>query len=186
MPTAVLKCDQRPPAGGVVRAGTELDVVREFQTTTEHGIENTLALADEHGRVVLPWVDKEDVVLRGNERNELKTRLSAAIDELHGKAIPFAGILIEVLEMHARKSKDYGSDSDPYANVRASEEFGVDSWKGALIRANDKVTRLKRYAERGELANESAEDSLIDLCVYFPIALMLYREASVCSKSNAR
>jgi hypothetical protein len=176
--TATLKQDERPPAGGIFRAGAELDVVREFETKTEDGFETCVALADKHGRVVLPWVGKGDVVLHGNERNDLKARFAAAVDALPDKALPFAEILGEALEMHARKSKDYGSDEDPYANVRASEDCGVPAWKGALIRACDKVARLKKFAREGSLANESAEDSLIDLCVYFPIALMLYRESS--------
>jgi hypothetical protein len=111
-------------------------------------------------------------------KEELTKRMSLAIDELHEACLPFAQILCEALELHSKKSQDYGSDSDPYANVRASEEFGIPAWKGALMRCNDKVVRLKRFSQRGSLANESAEDSLKDLCVYFPIALMLYRQAS--------
>jgi hypothetical protein len=108
----------------------------------------------------------------------IAARMTAAVRALPARAMPFAEILCEVLEMHARKSQDYGSDADPYANVRASEEFGIPAWKGGLLRANDKVTRLKQFATRGNLANESAEDSMLDLAVYFPIVLMLYREAS--------
>lgn len=113
-----------------------------------------------------------------NAKVEIVQRMNEAVHALHPACIPFAQILCEALELHSLKSKDYGSDSDPYANVRASEEFGIEAWKGALMRCNDKVARLKRFAVRGNLANESAEDSLKDLCVYFPIALMLYREAS--------
>lgn len=104
--------------------------------------------------------------------------------QLPDKCLPFAGILTEALELHTLKSKDYGSDSDPYANVRASEEFGVEAWKGGLLRANDKVVRLKQFARKGVLANESAEDSMKDLVVYFTIILMLYRQASQEVTSN--
>ena len=95
----------------------------------------------------------------------------------------FEAILAEVLELHARKSKDYGSDEDPLANIRASAEFGVLPWIGALVRLNDKIYRLKRHASGHTLANESAEDSLIDICVYAPIALALFREAVAAEKA---
>jgi len=91
----------------------------------------------------------------------------------------FDRILDELRELHLRKSNDYGSSSDPYANVRlAAELFQLPAWVSALIRANDKIVRLAQFARRGWLANESAEDSLMDLAVYAIIALLLYREAN--------
>ena len=88
----------------------------------------------------------------------------------------FQGILREMLLLHQKKKQDYGSSSDPFANVRASEDFGIPGWLGAVIRANDKMSRLKSFAETGVLANESVEDSLIDMANYAVIALVLYRE----------
>lgn len=82
-------------------------------------------------------------------------------------------------ELHDKKQMDYGSDLDPFANVRSSEEFGVQPWIGALVRLNDKVTRLKQFARKGSLANESAEDSMLDIAVYAIIAYLLYQEASL-------
>lgn len=90
----------------------------------------------------------------------------------------FEEVLLEMICLHDKKRKDYGSDDDPFANVRASESFGIPGWLGAIIRANDKMTRLKRFAHTGTLANESVEDSLIDLANYAVIALVLYREAT--------
>jgi hypothetical protein len=78
--------------------------------------------------------------------------------------------------LHDKKQQDYGTDGDPFANVRAAEDFGVPAWLGCLIRMNDKMTRLKNFAKKRELANESVEDSLRDLAVYSLIALLLYRE----------
>jgi len=88
----------------------------------------------------------------------------------------FHELLKQIGEMHDRKQKDYGSDDDPFANVRASQEWGVEPWVGALVRLNDKVHRLQQFARKGELANESAEDSMLDIAVYSLIALILYRE----------
>lgn len=89
----------------------------------------------------------------------------------------FDKVLEELRAMHHRKNADYGRDKDPYANVRASEDFGIPGWVGGMARANDKMRRLQRFAQVGELKNESVEDSLIDLAVYSIISLILFREA---------
>ena len=88
----------------------------------------------------------------------------------------FHEILRELGELHDKKQADYGRDSDSFANVRASEEWGVPAWIGAMIRLTDKVRRLQRFAQRGSLMNEGAEDSLRDIAVYAIIALVLLEE----------
>jgi len=88
----------------------------------------------------------------------------------------FIALLDEIEATHARKQRDYGTDADPFANIRGSEEWGVEAWRGAMIRATDKIRRLQTYARTGTLANEGVEDSLIDLAVYALIALVLFRE----------
>ena len=85
-------------------------------------------------------------------------------------------LLEEMAELHKRKMTDYGTDEDPFANIRASEDFGVPAWLGCLIRMHDKVHRLKTYAKKRTLANESVEDNLMDLAAYALIALTLFRE----------
>lgn len=88
----------------------------------------------------------------------------------------FAKVLEEINEMHRKKQADYGSDNDPFANIRASELFGMPAWLGAVIRANDKISRIQAFSRKGRLANETVEDSLLDLAVYAVIALTMYRE----------
>jgi hypothetical protein len=90
----------------------------------------------------------------------------------------FLALLDDIERLHAAKQADYGRDADPFANVRASEEWGVDPWVGALIRATDKVRRLQTYAVKRSLVNEGVEDSLMDLAVYSLIALILFREGN--------
>jgi hypothetical protein len=94
----------------------------------------------------------------------------------HPSSQRFHAILRELGALHDRKQRDYGTDDDPFANVRASREFGVPPWVGALVRGNDKMTRLKSFIRRGSLANEPVEDSLRDLAVYAVIALVLWEE----------
>lgn len=88
----------------------------------------------------------------------------------------FHEILIKMGELHDKKQLDYGTPIDPFANVRASEGFGVPSWVGCMIRANDKMKRLQTYAKTGTLSNEGVEDSFMDLAVYAIIGLCLFEE----------
>lgn len=94
----------------------------------------------------------------------------------HPKSQEFHELLKSMGEMHDRKQADYGRDDDPFANVRASEDFGIEPWIGCMMRANDKMRRLQTAAQGSTLKNEGVEDSLLDLAVYAVIALVLYRE----------
>lgn len=94
----------------------------------------------------------------------------------------FDDILKQMSDLHTRKGADYGTEADPYANVRASAEFGVAPWLGAIIRLNDKMTRLKAFATKGMLANESIEDAFRDIQVYAVIAQILYEEGQEAAK----
>lgn len=88
----------------------------------------------------------------------------------------FSQVLAKVWLLHAVKGLDYGTDEDPFANLRASTEWGVPAWLGALVRENDKTRRLQTFARRGTLANESVEDSLLDKAVYAILAYILFQE----------
>lgn len=103
-----------------------------------------------------------------------KTQISAPTDGFTA----FEKVIDEILALHKKKQSDYGRTGDPFANVRASEDFGIDGWVGAIIRANDKMRRLQKAAKGGTMANESVEDSMMDLSVYAIIALCLYRETN--------
>jgi hypothetical protein len=100
----------------------------------------------------------------------------------HPKSEEFHQLLQEMGELHDRKQRDYGRADDPFANVRNSAAFGVPAWVGCMMRANDKMARIQgaaqQLANNGEInmANESLEDSLLDLAVYSLIGLILYRE----------
>lgn len=101
----------------------------------------------------------------------------------HPSSARYHELLQEAGELHDRKQADYGSDSDPFANVRASADWGIPGWVGALVRLSDKVKRLQAFARKGELANESAIDSMMDIAVYALIARVLYEQDGVDSEN---
>lgn len=103
-------------------------------------------------------------------------RLRARATERHPNSARFHELLAEAGSLHDRKQADYGAGDDPFANVRASEEWGIPGWVGAMVRLNDKVRRLQSLAQKGSLANESAYDSFVDISVYALIAYVLYEE----------
>lgn len=88
----------------------------------------------------------------------------------------FHELLKIIGDLHDRKQEDYGRVNDPFANLRGSQEFGIKPWVGALMRGNDKMRRLQKAAQGGTMANESVEDSMMDLAVYALISLVLWEE----------
>ena len=99
--------------------------------------------------------------------------------DVHPTSQEFFDLCDALKEMHRRKSRDYGcpSGEDPLANIRNGAKFvGIPSWKGAMVRLSDKVTRLAAYNATGRLENESLEDNLFDLASYSLLALLLHRE----------
>ena len=121
-------------------------------------------LLDEIRPTYREWISDPE-----NRKNARKVVIS-------GTHMSFTAILDEIEEMHDKKQQDYGRVEDPYANVRASEDFGIPAWVGTIVRANDKMRRLQKFAQDQTLVNESVEDSLLDLAVYAIIALDLYRQ----------
>lgn len=93
-----------------------------------------------------------------------------------GEDTPFERTLHEIHDIHVRKGADYGTDEDPFANIRASTRFGIPAWLGAAIRGNDKMVRIQSFATKGRLENESLRDALLDWATYGVLALMLWDE----------
>lgn len=87
----------------------------------------------------------------------------------------FLAILDEIRAMHLKKSADYGTAADTFANFIASEQCGIDPAHGVWVRTLDKVQRINKYWRDKRLANESLEDSLLDLASYAMIQLALLR-----------
>lgn len=88
----------------------------------------------------------------------------------------YLALLEEMRALHVKKAADYGSDHDPLQNLRGSADVGIEPWRGAWLRAKDKVKRIDQFCVKGTLANESVEDSMMDLAAYALLALTLFRE----------
>lgn len=84
----------------------------------------------------------------------------------------------DILNLHNKKVQDYGEILASEGNLRASEELGIPAYKGILIRMNDKMNRLKKFARDGSLACESVEDSFMDLANYSLLACILFERYS--------
>lgn len=144
--------------------------------------------------VDIPWVLESDCLLRlpGESKGadievhiatEAKIPVYHSISELLERppllgSQAFRAKLRALRVLHSLKATDYGSDDDPFANIRASANSGVEPWRGAWVRASDKVFRMNRYCNRGSLANEGVTDTLEDLASYCLITSILHAEQS--------
>jgi len=77
------------------------------------------------------------------------------------------------------KRADYSGPSDPFRNFRKSELFGVESWRGVLIRMTDKMSRIESIMEAGgviHVTDEKLFDVFCDLVNYSCILAGLCEE----------
>ena len=127
----------------------------------------TLSQANEQlRRAVVQRVGTQNATLT----NESKIQLRPGSAE-------FLDILEEVRKMHLKKCHDYGDDSDALANIRSSADvINAQPWAGAVLRMSDKMHRLKSFFHSGRVEFDGVDDTLLDLCAYSAIALVLYRE----------
>ena len=91
----------------------------------------------------------------------------------------FLDLLDEMRRLHESKSADYGSETDPLANIRQGAEFvGIEPWRGCMVRIADKVQRLKTFCRTGRLVHEGVRDTLLDLSAYSLLAIVLFDEGA--------
>ncbi|NBW12509.1 MAG: hypothetical protein EBR82_31205 [Caulobacteraceae bacterium] len=98
-------------------------------------------------------------------------------DELRPGSREFLAVLDEVRQLHLAKTLDYGVASDALSNIRQSAEVvNMPAWSACVVRMADKMHRLKAFHHRGKTEFDGVPDTLLDLCSYAALALVLYRE----------
>ena len=103
--------------------------------------------------------------------------LCASDEAIRPGSLPFLELLEEVRALHLSKSQDYGSESDPLANIRQGAEFvNIEPWRGCMVRIADKVQRLRTFCQTGRLVHEGVRDTLLDLAAYSLLAIVLFDE----------
>src|SRR5262249_7635322 len=92
----------------------------------------------------------------------------------------YLSLLEGMADLHRRKSAGYsGADNpDPWANFRRAERLGIRPSVGAMLRLEDKVSRVESLMAdaANEQVGESIEETLIDLAAYALIVVCLRRE----------
>lgn len=88
-------------------------------------------------------------------------------------------LLKQMEDLHVRKNAGYaGHNPDPWANFRMSEAFGVDAFRGCLVRMSDKYIRVTNLVKDSSLeqVGENVKDTLFDLAAYALISVCLLEE----------
>lgn len=87
--------------------------------------------------------------------------------------------LLHCQEIMRAKSHDYSNGSDPYANFRIAEMFGLHPVTGILLRVTDKLQRIRSFVSTGELkvSGESVDDACDDIVNYAILMKGLLRES---------
>lgn len=78
-----------------------------------------------------------------------------------------------------QKNADYsGGESDPYANFRIAEMFGLHPVTGILLRVTDKLQRIRAFIKNGVTAveGETVDDACDDIVNYAILMKGLLRE----------
>ena len=92
----------------------------------------------------------------------------------------FLALLDQMRATHEAKNAGYAGveATDPWANFRMAQTFGVSPFVGCLVRMSDKFIRIGNVLKNpnADQVSESIEDTLIDLANYAIIAICLWRE----------
>jgi len=92
----------------------------------------------------------------------------------------FEDVLDQMLAIHKTKDADYSGGNESFSNFKESERIGVNDWKGAFIRLQDKYSRccnLIKKKEAHAVKTETLDDTLIDLANYAIIVYILKKRA---------
>ncbi len=91
----------------------------------------------------------------------------------------FVKVTLDALQALIKaKQADYTNGKGPFANFEQASDYGVDPFKGLMVRMGDKMQRVKSYCSQGglQVPNEGVEDSLKDIIGYSLIGLGMLEE----------
>jgi hypothetical protein len=149
----------------------------EARTSCCEGERMSCGCDDEHPVLADPEDESEDVADPLHER-EMPAKEIIGRFAPHPSSRRFVELLDEMQQLHASKSRDYGSEDDPLANVRQGAEFvDIEPWRGCMVRIADKVQRLRTYCRTGTLVHEGVRDTLMDLAAYSLLAIVLFEQS---------
>jgi len=158
-------------------AGTTLD---EKNAALRQAVERRLFASqdDEHPVLADPEDQSDDTEDPIHEfRGGWTADLPISSFAMHQSTSRFLQLLDEIAEMHRSKSRDYGSEDDPLANIRHGADLvDIEPWRGCMVRIADKVQRLRTYCKTGRLVHEGVVDTLKDLAAYSLLAIVLHEE----------
>lgn len=127
------------------------------------------------GKTSEEWYNESLYGVRGPSAAEVIARVAP---ERPG-SLAFLELLEELRRLHLSKSQDYGSESDPLANIRQGADLvNIEPWRGCMVRIGDKIQRLRTYCRTGHLAHEGVRDSFLDLAAYSLLAIVLLDEGA--------
>jgi hypothetical protein len=100
----------------------------------------------------------------------------------------FLAGLDELRALHLSKGGDYADTVDPLRNyVNSSMDAGIEPWRGALCRMNEKYHRITNLLNKGGDPNhESIEDTLMDLAAIALIVRSLRRRVTARPTGSSR
>jgi hypothetical protein len=151
------------------------DVTSDIASDTEPMPEETSVEETEQ----VDWDRVADVPYIEHLLEQQRLKGDGITHEQRPGSLPFLELLEEVRQLHLSKSQDYGSESDPLANIRQGAEFvNIEPWRGCMVRIADKVQRLRTFCQTGRLVHEGVRDTLLDLSAYSLLAIVLFDEGT--------
>jgi hypothetical protein len=137
-----------------------------------------LRRTDRGGGVISVWLSPDESGWLVSKRPAFPAGLYWAKFRTQAEADSFRALLAYRATLAAdSKGADYEQDGVEYSNLTAAEQWGIPAWKYAMNRVDEKLNRLKSYAQGSTLQHEGARDSMIDIAVLSLIAIVLKERA---------
>ena len=98
------------------------------------------------------------------------------IQDPHPLPERFHGLLKEVGELHDNTRAQRGTIEDPYNNLHAAEDWGIEPWADVMVRVSDWVRQLQAHAVADNVPDD-AHELFLKIAVGALVASVLYEEA---------